>query len=353
MKNGILFFFLIPFSMLFTSCERDAIIPEEKQYLFDGLPWYLTDTLFNYPNAFFSQPYSLEIDSKGIVWIQDIFKQLYRYDPEGKELIWWNTKEVLGMDFPDSPDNLFIDSKDRVWCNSHRELYLFEGTSVKTIEFPTVWGGNMAEDKEGNIHFHGSDSREYVCDGETVTDATPVFAPDDYLVYRIFNDNQKNLWYIMDKTIVDSYDKDIVKYCDADDYTLLPELPNKRSGGRMNCDNLAFDSNDNAYICSVNQIYRTGVNNNWESVCSWGLYDKIYPNKLYIDHDDNLWSALSYADGEADPKIIAVFKDGECITESLDAKVLQSRTRSVLDICFPDQNTVWICTTGGIFEFKK
>ena len=144
MKNTILLTLLL-FSIVFTNCKKDDKISiPENQYLFDGLPYYLTDTLFNektYPDEMDYLPYKIEFDSKGFAWILDIAGFLSRYNPSTKELIWWNSKEVLGTDdIPYNMGTIFIDSNDRIWCgnNGGGELYLFEGNSARIMSLDDI-----------------------------------------------------------------------------------------------------------------------------------------------------------------------------------------------------------------------
>jgi len=49
---------------------------------------------------------------------------------------------------------------------------------------------------------------------------------------------------------------------------------------------------------------------------------------------------------------MGILKDGKWITESPSIKTIKDRN-NVNTILFPDASTVWVCTSEGIFEFKK
>ena len=109
-------------------------------------------------------------------------------------------------------------------------------------------------------------------------------------------------------------------------------------------------STGKAYFDLFEERKRLDKNNNWETVYNWD--DKnISLDKLYIDNDNNIWSSLNPI-YEQPSKLIAFFKDGKYITVYPYAKFLKDSFRAY-DISFPDRNTVWICTSGWVFEFKK
>lgn len=354
MRHLIYLLWMTLFPILFMSCRKEDPGPE-KQYLFDGLPYYLTDTLFNELPVttinYFGMK-DIEFDSKGIAWMLDNAGSIWRYNRANKELICW-TKKVPGFDAPaSSTQNIFVDSRDRLWANTLGAINLFEDTSVKTIKFPVlVMPGNMAEDKKGDIHFHGSDEHEYMCDGESVTAIHPVFAPGDYRIKHIFNDKERNLWYIVHLPPFGPPKFKVIKYSNDNEYTIMPNLPNENVGEYIYSESIGFDSENTAYFsCTYDQIKRLDKNNNWETVYKWDD-DNISLDKLYIDNDNNIWASLNPI-YEQTSKLIAFIRDGKYITVSPYAKFLKDSFRAY-DISFPDSNTVWICTSGGVFEFKK
>jgi len=360
MRHTIYFICMTLFPILFINCRKEDPGPE-KQYLFDGLPYYLNDTIFKdgtFPDKLFSGVYNIEFDSKGIAWIQDLFFILYRYDPVSKELIRWSKsrQEAPGIDDDIGfLKNLFIDSRDRIWANNLGFIYLYDGVTYKTIKLPTrIWPGEMAEDKEGNIHFHCNDEHEYMCDGESVTSIHPVFATGDYRIERIFNDRERNLWYVVDLPPINRGEPrlDVVKYSNENDYTIMPKMPDYNVSEHVIKNSLVFDSENTPYFsCSWTHISRLDKNNNWEIVYDWEEKENKSIMKHYIDYEDNIWANLS--PHEYEPRsLVAFFKDGGMITESQSAKVIRDRNY-ISDISFPDENTVWICTSGGVFEFKK
>jgi len=181
---------------LYTDCKKEPDIP--KQYLFDGLPYYLADTLFYIDGSSRELLFGWEmkIDSKGYAWIiGDMFSNLYRYDPDTEELIQWNTPEIIGVSPP--PYNfitMYIDSKDRVWCSQYGSLHMFDGTYYKCYKFyePEDWACEMSEDKEGNIHFCGQKERKaYIWDGVSVIQSDPDFTTDDVFIYKIISGQLK------------------------------------------------------------------------------------------------------------------------------------------------------------------
>lgn len=366
MKKIMLFLNIILFSLLFTDCKKESYDP--KQYLFDGLPYYLADTLFYTDGSSrkMLNAYDMHLDSKGFVWIRDFYWNLLRYDPVTEELIRWNTKEILGVDNPPfNFQDVFVDSRDRIWGAQFGGLYLIDGTIYKHFSLNNssnlVWG--MAEDSEGNLHFSGFDVDEvvaykgeaYICDGQSIIQSDPVFATADYKIYKTASDKNKDLWYVMDIATGEkgAMEKYAVKYRDANQYTMF-----KLERGTLNTTpytDIVFDRNNTPFFNTGGKIFHLNTNNKWEDKNKYNpINDSIPVSSIYaVDSEDNIWARIGkFTDN--DPTL-AILKDGEVkwIAVSPSLKVLQGR-RDVTNICFPDNNTVWVCSYGaGVFVFKK
>ncbi len=354
---------LIPFLLLIAACKKEVkdSVPE-KQFLFDGLPYYLSDTIsYNEGSASKNlKVYLIRFDSKGYAWILDTWGLLYRYNRSTRELICWSSKEVIGID--PAPQNMlggiYIDSRDRIWCASAPTgtLYLFEGKSLRTFILDDI-PRDMSEDADGNIHIRGGNNgKEYICDGISIIQTNPVFANSKYHIYGIYSDGQKNLWYKIDQTPEIDNDQGmfIVKYKSASEYRITPEIQNYSNYELQSSTNIVFDSKNNPYIGLSNDVGITGQQVWTINDASWGLSIEIFEyigfRFLYIDHEDNIWASLSRSNKLQ--YFIAIGKERKWKFESDKIEVIKDRT-AIFTIAFPDENTVWICTSGGVFEFIK
>lgn len=355
-----LLFILIVFGSLslFSNCQKEKNQEPDKQYLFDELPYYLADTLF--VDAFNSmkmlgRPYYIKFDSKGYAWILDTFGLLYRYNRKEDELLWWNSEELLGQDVPKNVRPFFIDSRDRIWVPQYGNLYLLEGKTSKKIPFGYEYDAafNLCEDSKGLIHFFGLDSRKkYVCDGSTATQVDPVFTDGDYQIYGMANDNQGNIWYNIDLSPSTSGDEGmfVVKYQSDNSFVLIPELQNNTIGELVVArSGMVFDSKNNLYMSIPGYgLWYINENNEWQLFVE--ETDKIDPIYIFMDSEDQVWANLST--GEEFPYFMSIVKDSKWIVESGQMAAIRERN-SVTNISFPDENTVWVCTSKFLFEFKK
>jgi hypothetical protein len=149
---------------IFTYCHK--VEDEPKEYLFDGLPYYFSDTLF-YNNGSTRKRLSadnMDIDSKGNVWISSGYR-LYKYNPKTEVIIPLIYDDLLSI------WNFYIDSKDRVWGGGYGSICMVDGDMYKRFYFDDteVLARSIGDDAEGNIHFIGYENGQvYSCSGLSV-----------------------------------------------------------------------------------------------------------------------------------------------------------------------------------------
>lgn len=217
----------------------------------------------------------------------------------------------------------------------------------------------MCEDSNGKIHLNGRwKGKEYICDGVSIIQSDPTFVTGKYHIYSMSSDGEKNIWYTIDLTpdVSDDQGTYIVKYRNANDFTLIPQMQSQGINKLISGTKMVFDSKNNPYTAIYNEggivgdvVWTINKTNNWE--ISIKAQEHISTRSLYFDHEDNLWAALS-RDIEKDYGKIAICLDGNWVIESDNTKVIKDCT-AVYKPLFPDNNTIWVCTSGGVFEFKK
>jgi hypothetical protein len=344
----ILKLLLILSLFVFSYCKKDEI---PKDYLFDELPYYLSDTLF-YTDGSSRKILSgdkIELDSKGILWKSSGYS-ISRYNPV--------TEEILPLNYDNFAIwNFYIDSRDRVWGGGYGSICMFDNDIYKRFYFdnPDVLARSIGEDSEGNIHFNGYENgQEYTCDGQSVVRSKPVFAPEDYFISKIFSDKEGTLWYFIDMTPGIEFDNEtkIVRYHNDNDYEMLDTLPTSTSIDMLKYRyHVALDYNNSPVFYFAGMVGRINSDMKWQTLWKEDPNDDyINPNMIRVDPEDNVWASLSKHQG--DDHKMGLLKNGIWITESPDMGVIKDRN-SVNDFAFPDNNTVWIATSGGIFEFKK
>ncbi len=332
---------------IFTYCHK--VEDEPKEYLFDGLPYYFSDTLFYNNGSTRKRLFAdnLEIDSKGNVWISSGYR-LYKYNPETEVIIPLIYDDLLSI------WNFYIDSKDRVWGGGYGSICMFDGDMYKRFYFDDteVLARSIGEDAEGNIHFNGYENgQEYICDGQSVVRSKPVFAPEDYFISKIFSDKKGFLWYFIDMTPHIEFDNEtkIVRYHNENDYKMLDTLPTSVSIDMLKYKiHIAMDYHDSPVFEFGGMVGRINSDMKWETLWKQSSMDPFFPNCIRVDPEDNIWVSLaSYAPGS--PKM-AFLNKKNWVSESLEIIKLRN---SVNDFAFPDNNTIWIATSGGVFKFKK
>lgn len=231
---------------------------------------------------------------------------------------------------------------------------MFDGNYYKRFYFddPNVLARSIGEDAEGNIHFNGYENgQEYTCDGQSVVRSKPVFASEDYFISKIFSDKKGSLWYFIDMTPGIEFDNEtkIVRYHNENDYELLDTLPTNVSIDMLKYRYyIAMDYHDSPVFYFAGMVGRINSDMKWETLWKTNSMDPFFPNHIRVDPEDNIWVSLS-SYGPGSPKM-AFLNKGNWVSESLD--IIKVRN-SVNDFAFPDNNTVWIATSGGVFEFKK
>jgi hypothetical protein len=235
---------------------------------------------------------------------------------------------------------------------------MFDGNTYKRFYFddPYVLARSMGEDAEGNIHFNGYENgQEYTCDGQSVVRSKPVFAPEDYFISKIFSDKEGFLWYFIDMTPHIEFDNEtkIVRYHNDNDYEMLDTIPTSLSIDMLKYKYyVALDRHNSPVFVFGGMLGRITSDMKWETLWKEGLHDDKVPNRIEVDPENNIWVSLASNLDVADPPKMAFLNKGSWVTESLEMKVIRDRN-SVNDFAFPDNNTIWIATSGGVFEFKK
>lgn len=338
---------------VFTNCTKDEI---PREYLFDGLPYYLSDTLFYKDGSSRKVLYGnqIELDSKGILWIGSGYR-ISRYNPVTEEIM------PLRNDDPAAAIWYFyIDSRDRVWGGGYGSICMFDGDIYKRFYFddPYVLARGIGEDSQGNIHFNGYENgQEYICDGQSIVRSRPVFAPDDYFISKIFSDKEGSLWYFIDMTPGIEFDNEtkIVRYHNDNDYDMLDTLPTSTSIDMLKyIYRLALDSHNSPVFYFAGMVGCITSDMKWKTLWKEDINDVVYihPNKIKVDPEGNVWASLAKNPGYDQNHNMGLLKNGNWFTESSNMRVIKDRN-SVNDFVFLDSNTIWIATSGGVFEFKK
>jgi len=358
MKSPIFTLLFLIIVSCFCSCKKENLNESKKQYLFDGLPYYLNDTLFTEELANYDmigKPYQILFDSKGYAWIQTFAWAICRYDRKTNELISFTTKDLMGDIYPFNFNPIFIDSKDRLWTARAGKLFVCEGMTFREIPYDSDESPvKFSEDANGNIHFFTYYAgKDYICDGEKVTQVDPPFTNGGYKIYSMTNDQQGTLWYNIDLTADIKGDQGmaLVKYRSDDDFVVIPEKQDNAIG-EMIANEIFCNAKGTLFINMpmYDGLFKINENNQWEMVVPESIEFSAY--KLFFDKEDRMWAQLAIFDSAPDPYKLAIFNNGDWIGESKKMPTIHDRN-SVGDISFPDENTVWICTSAMLYEFKK
>jgi ligand-binding sensor domain-containing protein len=345
MKIMFKFSFLL-FLFAFTHCKKDEI---PRDYLFDGLPYYFSDTLF-YKDGSSRKVLNgeqIELDSKGILWISSGYS-IIRYNPV--------KEEILPLDYDNFAIwSFYIDSRDRVWGGSYGSICMFDDNIFKRFYFddPNVLARSIGEDAEGKIHFNGYENgQEYTCDGQSIVRTKPIFAPEEYSISKIFSDKEGSLWYFIDMTPSIEFDNKtrIVRYHNDTDYDMLDTIPTSLSIDMLKYRYfIDLDTHNSPVFFFGGMLGRINSDMKWETLWKPNTNDSFVPSRIGVDPLDNIWVSLS-RQTDMDPRM-SFLNNGKWVMESPNMKVI--RDHSVAGFAFPDNNAIWIATSGGIFEFKK